>query len=102
MQNSLTLASSRRGLNQDAHKLAGVYCWLNKKQKRALKWWQRVKEAGEQLGARLELSRVYFEIGKRLLQAESNYDMLNGITAEEYLGKVKILFEEMDLPFLLP
>ena len=60
-------------------------------------WWRRAIEEGEQRGARLELSRTYFEIGKRLLEPESKYKMLNGITAKEYLEKAKILFEEMDL-----
>ena len=52
---------------------------------------------GERLGARLELSRTYFEVGKRLIEPESKYQKLNGIKAEEYLKKAKTLFEEMDL-----
>ena len=54
-------------------------------------------EDGERLGARLELSRVYFEVGKRLLETESNYKMLNGVTAEEYLKKARSLFADMNL-----
>ncbi len=60
-------------------------------------WWRRAIEEGEERGARLELSRAYFEIGKLLLEPESKYKMLNGITAKEYLEKAKVLFEEMDL-----
>jgi tetratricopeptide (TPR) repeat protein len=81
----------------ESYKLTGKYYWLIKKQKKALMWWRRAIEEGEQRGARLELSRAYFEIGKRLLEPESKYKMLNGITAEEYLEKAKVLFEEMDL-----
>ena len=36
-------------------------------------------------------------MGKRLLEPESKYQELNGIRAEEYLKKARILFEEMDL-----
>jgi tetratricopeptide (TPR) repeat protein len=81
----------------ESYKLTGVYYWLINKQKKALKYWQRSIEAGEQLGARLELSRAYFEIGKRLLEPGSKYRELNGIKADEYLKKAKVLFEEMDL-----
>jgi len=81
----------------DSYKLKGVYYWLINKQEKAIKWWQRAIEEGERLDARLELSRVYLEIGNRLLEPGSKYKMLNGITAEEYLEKAKVLFEQMDL-----
>ncbi|MBT3260332.1 MAG: hypothetical protein HN366_28365 [Deltaproteobacteria bacterium] len=47
--------------------------------------------------ARLELSGTYFEVGKRLQEPKSTYRQPNGITAEEYLEKARVLFEEMDL-----
>ena len=81
----------------ESYKLMGVYHWLMKNQKRALKWWNRSIKEGERLGARLELSRTYFEVGKRLLESESQNKKLNGIKAEEYLEKARVLFEEMDL-----
>lgn len=81
----------------ESYKLTGVYYWLIDKQKKALKWWHKCIREGERLGARLELSRAYFEIGKRLLEAGSKYKMLNEIKAEEYLEKARVLFEEMDL-----
>jgi tetratricopeptide (TPR) repeat protein len=81
----------------DSYKLRGVYYWLINKQKKALRWWQRAIEEGESLDARLELSRSYFEVGKRLLEDKSEYRMLNGIKAEDYLEKARVLFEEMDL-----
>ena len=52
---------------------------------------------GERLDARLGLSRTYFEVGKRLLETESKHKMLNGIKAEAYLEKARVLFEKMDL-----
>jgi len=81
----------------EAYKLTGIYYWLIKQQKRALMWWRRAIEEGEQRGARLELSRAYFEVGKRLLEPESRYKEVNDIKAEVYLDKAKGLFEEMDL-----
>ena len=81
----------------ESYKLTGVYYWLTKKQKKALKWWHKAVEEGEHLGARLELSRAYFEIGKRLLEPNSKYGMLDGIKAEDYLERARMLFEDMDL-----
>lgn len=81
----------------ESYKLIGVYYWLIKEQKKALKWWNKSIKEGERLGARLGLSRTYFEVGKRLLEAESKYKMLNEVNAEEYLEKARVLFEDMEL-----
>ena len=81
----------------EAYKLKGLYYWIINNQRSALNWWQKAIEAGESLGARLELSRAYYEIGKRLLEPKSKYKELNGITAIAYLEKARMLFKEMDL-----
>ena len=78
-------------------RLMGEYYWLVGKQKKGLKWWTKAIKKGEELGARPDLSRTYFEIGKRLLEPDSKYKELNGITADEYLEKARTMFEEMDL-----
>ncbi|MBC2715386.1 MAG: AAA family ATPase [Desulfobacteraceae bacterium] len=78
-------------------RLTGEYYWLIGKQNKAFKWWNRAIKKGGELGARPDLSRTYFEIGKHLLESNSKYKKLNGITAEEYLEKARTLFEEMDL-----
>ena len=67
------------------------------KQKKALKWWDKAIKKGEAFGAYPDLSRTYFEIGKRLNEPDIKHKELNGITAEEYLKKAKTMFEEMDL-----
>jgi tetratricopeptide (TPR) repeat protein len=77
--------------------MMGVYYWLVGKQIKALKWWKRCIREGEHMGARLELSRAYMEIGKRLLEPESRHQVLDGISAEAYLEKAEELFKEMDL-----
>ena len=81
----------------ESYKLRGVYYWLTNKQEKAITWWRKAIDEGERLGARLELSMAYFEIGKRLLGAESRYKMLDGIEAEAYLERARVLFEEMNL-----
>ena len=81
----------------EALRLMGTYYWLIGEQKKAIKWWGKSIQEGERLGARVEVSRTYFEVGKRLLEEKSKYKELNGIKAEEYLAKAKTMFEEMDL-----
>ena len=78
-------------------KLTGRFHWLIGNQVRALACWRKAIDAGNQLGARLELSRAYFEIGKSLLGSESEYGMLDGIAGEKYLEMAEELFIEMDL-----
>ena len=81
----------------EACKLMGRYYWLMNQCGKALKWWDKSIKEGEKLSAKIELSRTYFEVGKRLLEPGSKTKDLNGITAEEYLNKAKNMFEEMDL-----
>jgi len=81
----------------ESFKLMGIYYWLIGKQKKALGWWDKSIRAGERLNAKIELSRTYYEVGKRLLEPNSKYKELNGITAEDCLEKARTLFEEMDL-----
>jgi tetratricopeptide (TPR) repeat protein len=81
----------------EAYKLQGVYCWLINEPGKALIWWQKAIQEGKQLGARLELSRTYFEIGRRLLDPKSKFKELKGIKAEDYLKKARSMFKEMDL-----
>ena len=80
----------------EALRLMAICYWLINKQKQALKWFDKAIKEGERLGARPELSRTYMEVGKRLLEPKSKYKQLNSITAEEYLEKAHVLFEEMD------
>jgi class 3 adenylate cyclase len=78
-------------------RLMGLYYWLIGKQRKALKWWDKSIKEGERLGARPDLSRTYFEVGKRLLEPQSKYKQLNGIDAKGYLEKAERLFREMGL-----
>jgi len=78
-------------------RLIGDYYWIISKQSKALKLWGRSIQEGERLGARPDLSRTYFEVGRRLLEPHSKYKELNGIGARSYLEKAKAMFEDMDL-----
>jgi class 3 adenylate cyclase len=78
-------------------RLMGLYYWLVGKQRKALKWWDRAIKEGERLGARPDLSRTYFEVGKRLLEPHSKYRELNGINAKDYLTKAETMFRDMGL-----
>jgi tetratricopeptide (TPR) repeat protein len=78
-------------------RLMGLYYWLIGKQGKALKWWDKAIQEGERLCARPDLSRTYFEVGKRLLEPEIKYKQLNGIDAKGYLDKARKMFEEMGL-----
>ena len=78
-------------------RLMGVYFWLIGKPEKATKWWKRSIMNGEELDARPELSRTYMEVGKRMLDAKSSINQLNGMSAEEYLGKARSLFEELGM-----
>jgi class 3 adenylate cyclase/tetratricopeptide (TPR) repeat protein len=80
-----------------ALKMKGQFYWLIGKQRNALQWYDKSIHAGERLGARPDLSRTYMEVGKRLLQPQSKFKELNGISGLEYLKKAETLFREMDL-----
>ena len=93
------VAASRKAAPErtEAYRWMGTSCWVNGKSKKALTWWNRSIREGVRLGARLELSRTYFEVGKHLIDPGAKFRGLNGVSAEQYLEKAKNLFEEMDL-----
>ena len=78
-------------------RLMGTRSWLAGEREKALKWWGESVETGERLKMRTDLSRTYFEIGRRLSEPKSPYRELNGINAAEYLTKARTMFEEMGL-----
>jgi hypothetical protein len=90
-------ASKLAPIRTETLKMMGVYYWLINKQRKAFKWWRKAIHEGTRLNERLELSRTYFEVGKRLLEPKSKNKELDGIKAEEYLEKARVMFEEMDL-----
>jgi len=81
----------------EALKLMGTFFWLIDKQKKALKYWAQSISEAEKMGSSLELSRTYFEVGKRLFERKSNFTELNKIKRKDYLLKARTAFKAMDL-----
>jgi hypothetical protein len=86
-------------LRTKTFRLMGEYYWLIGKQNKAFKWWDKAVKKGETLGARPDLSRTYFEIGRALLDSKCKYKGWNGMSAKEYLEKARTMFKEMDLQY---
>jgi tetratricopeptide (TPR) repeat protein len=94
---ALKISDKTVNIQTEVLKLMGIYFWVIGKQRKAIKWWRKAIAEGQRLNDRLELSRTYFEVGKRLLEPTSKYKELDGIKAQEYLEKARAMFEEMDL-----
>ncbi len=73
----------------EIYRLMGRYYWLINKQKKALKWWTKSIQFGEESGGKLELSRTYFEVGKCLSEEKSKYTELNNINPKRVFRKSK-------------
>jgi len=104
----LMAVAASKGLLDMGRFLAGLKSGRHCKE--AVRWWEKSIAEGERLGAKLELSRTYFEIGKRLLEkpltekharlqskARSLAKKIIGLTPEECLSKAEAMFREMDL-----
>jgi len=81
----------------DSYRLTGAYYWTIDKHEKALKQWHRAVQEGECLGARPQLARLYFEVGRCLLEEKGKHMKLDGLKGEAYLEKARALFEEMKM-----
>jgi len=81
----------------ESYKLTGLYYWLTGKPQKSFKLWRKAIVEGIQLGADLELSRLYFEVGKQLMLSDNKNELLDGLGAKAYLKKAKEMFQRMDL-----
>ena len=79
----------------DACRLMGLYHWLTDQPQRAFRWWRKALRKGP--GARIQVARAHFEIGRRLMEAHSPAASLNGIDAQAHLEKARKEFEELNL-----
>ena len=75
----------------------GTYYWTINEHEKALGRWHRAVQEGERLGARPQLARLYFEVGRCLLEEKGKHMKLNGLKGEAYLEKARALFEEMKM-----
>jgi len=83
----------------EVSKLMGSYFWMLNKQKKALKWWGQSLLEAEKMGSFPELYRIYFEVGTRLFEPESNFKELNSIKRKAYLLKAKTGFKSLNLKY---
>ena len=87
----------------EAYRNMGICYWVSGKHSKALRWWKKSIDEGERLGAKLELSRTYFEVGKRTFVGGAGRNLLLrvkkhiGLTPEECLDRAELMFKEMDL-----
>jgi hypothetical protein len=62
-----------------------------------LKYYGKSIDFAQWYGARLELSRTYFELGKFLSDPKTGKTKFNGLTREDYLKRARSMFMEMGL-----
>jgi hypothetical protein len=78
--------------------IMGNALWMIGKKKKAFKHYRKSIVAGEKVNGRLELSRTYFELGKRML-SNGQSRKVNGLSGQEYIDKARQLFTEMNLAY---
>ncbi len=93
LQNANKVACEKPGIL----KLMGINNWIAGQQNKALSWWDKSLQAGEELGARPELSHTYLEIGKRLFEKNSKHSDLDNINSKGFFERAEFLSREMDL-----
>ncbi len=79
------------------YRLAALAYWMQYKQKKAFKYFEKSLLLAESLEAKPELARTCFELGKCLMNIKSKRKMLKSKNGNEYLLMAKRMFEDMDL-----
>ncbi|MEZ5084580.1 MAG: hypothetical protein R2750_14235 [Bacteroidales bacterium] len=74
----------------ESHRIAANAMWMVGKKKTAIKHYLKSMEAGEKVNSKLELSRTYFELGKRMM-SNGNHK-IKGHSGEQYLEKARTMF----------
>ncbi|OGD21052.1 MAG: hypothetical protein A2W03_10250 [Candidatus Aminicenantes bacterium RBG_16_63_16] len=95
-------AARKNALNYAANKTEvfrclGVYYWLAGKQKKAIRWWRKSVTIGRGLQALPELARSYMEIGKRLMEKQSQFSEIDGRNNKWYLKEAEKIFKKLNL-----
>jgi hypothetical protein len=93
IKNSSMVASHR----VEAARLSGVCHLMTGAERKAARNWEAGLQVGHQLGADLDLARLYMEIGKWCLDPHVPIDRLGGRTGEYYLQESRKLFEKMQI-----
>jgi len=82
----------------ESHRIMGNALWLTGQKKNAIKHYRNSIVAGEKVNGRLELSRTFFELGKRML-SNGQSRKVNGLSGQEYIDKASQLFTQMNLEY---
>ncbi|MCD4729980.1 MAG: AAA family ATPase [Bacteroidales bacterium] len=82
----------------ESHRIMGNALWLTGQKKKSFKHYLKSIKAGEKVNGRLELSRTFFELGKRMLSNGASRKV-NGMSGHEYIDKARQLFTEMNLAY---
>ncbi|MBN1950073.1 MAG: hypothetical protein JW801_02665, partial [Bacteroidales bacterium] len=84
-------------IKTEAFRFRAISLALSGKPGKALRFFNKSIEFAQWYGARVELSRTYFELGKFLSDLHSGKRQLKGLSGKEYLEKARGMFEEMGL-----
>jgi hypothetical protein len=82
----------------ESHRITGNALWMAGFKKKAITHYKRSIKEAERANGRLELSRTFFELGKRI-SSNGKINRVNGLTGRDYLEKARQLFMEMNLTY---
>ena len=77
-------------------RLVGRYHWLVGNHTKAVSWWIKSIDEGTRIGAKLDLSRSYYELGQRMGGTAFRFKD-STVDGRVFLKKAKKLFEEIGL-----
>jgi class 3 adenylate cyclase/tetratricopeptide (TPR) repeat protein len=82
----------------ESHRITGNAFWMAGRRKSAIDHYKRSIKEAERVHGKLEMSRTYFELGKRV-SSNGDADPVGGLTGAEYLEKAGKLFVDMGLEY---
>jgi len=96
-QNLVSVSKTVHCNKTEAYRLRAIAFSFYGNHKAALSSFVRSIKFAQWYGARVELSRTYFELGKFLSDPKSGKKQLNELSGQDYLEKARSMFEEMNL-----
>ncbi|RLD31364.1 MAG: hypothetical protein DRI83_12545, partial [Bacteroidetes bacterium] len=82
----------------ESHRIMANALWMTGQKKKAIRHYIKSIREAERVNGKLELSRTYFELGKRLL-SNGSIQKVNGLSGKDYIGKARALFTEIGLAY---
>jgi class 3 adenylate cyclase/tetratricopeptide (TPR) repeat protein len=82
----------------ESHRISANAMWMIGKKKKAIKHYLKSIEAAKKVYGKLELSRTYFELGKRML-SNGSIPSVNKRSGNEYIEEAHQLFTAMNLTY---